>query len=451
MSPSLNYTVANIDLEWTSEDNSSSEPHVTQDSTTLVPYSVSSFIALLLLLSFMIIATAIGNALVCISVYLVKKLRQPSNFLLVSLAVSDLCVSLLVMPFALHYELTGSWTLGPEVCDMWVAFDVTSCTASILNLCMISVDRYLAITKPLTYGVRRTSRRIWLCIAAVWVLSCLISVPPLIVLGNEHGSETKPTCEVSQNFGYQLYATLGSFYIPLLVMIFVYLKIYVAAKRVVEAEHKSLVYAQRSAWRNENGYCQSEGPLLVRKVCSVSIVTENNILSGSNTQEPSRNTTGNLLGVGDLPRSQTKSKSSMWKERKASITLGIIMSAFTVCWLPFFVLALLRAVDENVFSVSPPVRSLVLWLGYINSMMNPIIYVTFHHDFRRTFKELLCLRCSTVNATMRQESAFVYYATDCLLRNPQRKSIETALDLQRPCSVIQKKSTLTYNSHESFV
>ncbi|XP_022235169.1 5-hydroxytryptamine receptor 1-like [Limulus polyphemus] len=448
MSSSTNSTVTNIGLEWTSEDNSSSG---SQDSVMLVPYSVSAFVALLVLLSFMIVATAIGNALVCISVYLVKKLRQPSNFLLVSLAVSDLCVSLLVMPFALHYELTGSWNLGPEVCDMWVAFDVTSCTASILNLCMISVDRYLAITKPLTYGVRRTSRRICLCIAAVWVLSCLISVPPLIVLGNEHGTPAEPTCEVSQNFGYQLYATLGSFYIPLMVMIFVYLKIYVAAKRVVEAEHKSLVYAQRNACRNENGYCQSQGPLLIQKVSSVSTVTEKNLLSGSNTQDPSQNTTGNLVGVGDLPRSQPQNKSSMWKERKASITLGIIMSAFTVCWLPFFVLTLLRAVDEDMFSVSPSVRSLVLWLGYINSMMNPIIYVTFHHDFRRTFKEILCLRCTTVNATMRQESAFVYYATDCVVRHPQKKSFEMVPEPLIPISVVPKKSGVTYNSHESFV
>ncbi len=97
-------------------------------------------------------------------------------------------------------------------------------------------DRYLAITKPLTYGVRRTAKRILSFIGAVWIASVLISIPPLLVLGNEHGTDNLPTCEVSQNIGYQLYATLGAFYIPLTVMIVMYYKIYIAAKRVVEAE-----------------------------------------------------------------------------------------------------------------------------------------------------------------------------------------------------------------------
>ncbi|XP_022255119.1 5-hydroxytryptamine receptor 1-like [Limulus polyphemus] len=404
-------------------------------------YSDPSSVILLVLLTSMIAATAIGNSLVCISVYLVKKLRQPSNFLLVSLAVSDLCVSLLVMPIALHYELVGNWNLGPSTCDMWVAFDVTSCTASILNLCMISVDRYLAITKPLTYGVRRTSRRIWICIIFVWVLSCLISVPPLLVLGNEHGTLANPTCEVSQNFGYQLYATLGAFYIPLIIMIFVYLKIYIAAKRVVEAEHKSLVYAQRKLWRNEN-------------------VAHNNSISDSITAQemhaPSASDsisdhTFKSPGDGENhEKNQTKSKSSVWKERKASVTLGIIMSAFTVCWLPFFVLALLRAIDEDMFNVSHQVRSLVLWLGYTNSMMNPIIYVTFHQDFRRTFKEILCLRCATVNNTMRRERALIYYATDCIVRSRQNQEMKRLSQEKNNVNVLNK-DTVIHNSHESFV
>lgn len=102
--------------------------------------------------------------------------------------------------------------------------------------CLLVSDRYLTITKPLTYGARRTTKRILSFIAAVWIGSVLISIPPVLMLGNEHGSKQNPTCQVSQNIGYQLYATLGAFYIPLLVMIVMYYKIYVAAKRVVEAE-----------------------------------------------------------------------------------------------------------------------------------------------------------------------------------------------------------------------
>ena len=140
-----------------------------------------------------------------------------------SLAVSDLCVALLVMPMALMYEVLGKWPFGRRGCDTWVAFDVLSCTASILNLCMISVDRYWAITRPLDYGVKRTPGRMLLCVALVWLTAACISLPPLLVLGNEHDGDH---CVVCQEFGYQIYATLGSFYIPLGVMAAVYCQIF---------------------------------------------------------------------------------------------------------------------------------------------------------------------------------------------------------------------------------
>lgn len=107
---------------------------------------------------------------------------------------------------------------------------------------IIKTDRYLAITEPLTYGVRRSTKKMLSFIAGVWILSCLISIPPVLLLGNEHGTALEPKCEVSQNMGYQLYATLAAFYIPLVVMIYVYLKIFHAAKNVCDAEWKDQRY-----------------------------------------------------------------------------------------------------------------------------------------------------------------------------------------------------------------
>ena len=143
------------------------------------------------------------------------------------------------MPMALVYEVLGTWPFGARVCDTWVAFDVLSCTASILNLCMISVDRYWAITRPLDYGVKRTPGRMCFCVALVWISSACISLPPLLVLGNDHGQEGDEQCQVCQEFGYQIYATLGSFYIPLSVMAAVYYQIFQAAKRIVDEEKKA--------------------------------------------------------------------------------------------------------------------------------------------------------------------------------------------------------------------
>jgi len=88
-----------------------------------------------------VIGTIVGNILVCTAVVIVRRLRTPSNLLIVSLAVSDLLVAVLVMPLAAAYEATGNWEHGQPVCDMWTSLDVMLCTASILNLCAISIDR----------------------------------------------------------------------------------------------------------------------------------------------------------------------------------------------------------------------------------------------------------------------------------------------------------------------
>uniref|UniRef100_A0A2L2YVH4 5-hydroxytryptamine receptor 1 n=1 Tax=Parasteatoda tepidariorum TaxID=114398 RepID=A0A2L2YVH4_PARTP len=331
------------------------------------------------------------------------------------------------MPIALHYELVGDWKLGATICNMWVAFDITCCTASILNLCMISVDRYLAITKPLTYGVRRRSRRTYLSIGLTWIMSTLVSVPPRLVLGIELGTEMSPTCDVSQNFGYQLYATLSSFYIPMLVMVFMYCKIYLAAKRVVESDRKGRQAAQRYLSNSS-----STGPY-----SSVwdSKPEKLNVFVQLKTQELNNHRRHSSVDVGDGNSTKMctleaykvgdravtavcKPKISVIvKDRKASITLGIIMTAFVVCWLPFFVVALLRSLFTNLW-VPHSVRSLVLWLGYANSMLNPIIYVTFHQDFRKSFKEMLCFRCHLVNETFREEAYRDQYGETPLCSGP---------------------------------
>jgi len=91
-----------------------------------------------------VIGTIVGNVLVCTAVAIVRRLRTPSNILIVSLAVSDLLVAVLVMPLAVAYEVMGRWSYGQHVCDMWTSLDVMLCTASILNLCAISIDRSVA-------------------------------------------------------------------------------------------------------------------------------------------------------------------------------------------------------------------------------------------------------------------------------------------------------------------
>ncbi|XP_061931882.1 5-hydroxytryptamine receptor 1 isoform X2 [Apis cerana] len=422
------------------------------------PYTATQAILIALVLGSIIVGTVIGNILVCVAVFLVRKLRRPCNYLLVSLAVSDLCVALLVMPMALLYEISGNWSFGAIMCDLWVSFDVLSCTASILNLCMISVDRFCAITKPLKYGVKRTPRRMIVYVSLVWLGAACISLPPLLIMGNEHTySETGPShCVVCQNFFYQIYATLGSFYIPLFVMIQVYYKIFCAARRIVLEERRAQSHLEAHCYFDIEPTVQQHQPVTVNRqlnsdvqpghgsppvkqhrsssastTCSGHTVRcftggprkshesqcpmlqklEKPVLSSSTTTTSPmtstkstivRNHLNSTCSVTNSPH-QKKLRFHLAKERKASTTLGIIMSAFIVCWLPFFVLALVRPFLKNPDGIPAFLSSLFLWLGYCNSLLNPIIYATLNRDFRKPFREILYFRCSNLNHMMREE------------------------------------------------
>ena len=97
------------------------------------------------LMSLLITIAILGNFLVCVAILTDAGLRTLSNLFFFSLAVSDLLVASLVMPFAMVNDLTGSWWFGKDFCKLWIAADVMSCTASIINILAISFDRYLHI------------------------------------------------------------------------------------------------------------------------------------------------------------------------------------------------------------------------------------------------------------------------------------------------------------------
>ena len=97
----------------------------------------------------LIIATIIGNLMVIVAIIVVPKLRRPENLLILNLAFADELVATLVMPVALVYEVMSYWPFGSFICDLWISIDITACSASILSLCAISLDRYFVISRPL--------------------------------------------------------------------------------------------------------------------------------------------------------------------------------------------------------------------------------------------------------------------------------------------------------------
>ncbi|XP_046805936.1 octopamine receptor beta-3R isoform X1 [Lucilia cuprina] len=185
-----------------------------------------------------ILAAVLGNALVIISVQRNRKLRVITNYFVVSLAMADMLVALCAMTFNASVELSGGkWMFGPFMCNVYNSLDVYFSTASILHLCCISVDRYYAIVRPLEYPLNMTHKTVCFMLANVWILPALISFTP-IFLGwyttDEHLKEISlhpDQCSFVVNKAYALISSSVSFWIPGIVMLVMYFRIYKEAVR----------------------------------------------------------------------------------------------------------------------------------------------------------------------------------------------------------------------------
>uniref|UniRef100_A0A914IDD3 G-protein coupled receptors family 1 profile domain-containing protein n=1 Tax=Globodera rostochiensis TaxID=31243 RepID=A0A914IDD3_GLORO len=406
----------------------------------------------------LIVATVLGNLMVCVAIALVRKLKaQPANLLLVSLAFADFCVGLFVMPMAAVYLLEDKWPFGSLLCRFWVTADLILCTASILNLCTISVDRYWAVSRALRYSAIRTRRRICTYIGAVWVGSLVAAVPLELLSFRGNGN----VCQVSQNRIYQIVATIIAFWAPALTMVIVYVNLWNAAKKMQRQDRMVLRWQGVQCQRQQN-----TEPTTPKANGTIRERAENNsspsLLANANARlmtalRPSstaqqiqrhhsiehdknnnnNNNNNNVTAELDKPRpsacsalagairipllgSYSSTASSVvgaltggvgkshhiQYEDKARKTLGVMMSVFICCWVPFFILALLKS-QRIVHHVPTWLDSLALWLGYSNSMLNPLIYCKYNREFRIPFREMICCRFTTLQDAMRNES---YYA-----------------------------------------
>lgn len=387
-------------------------------------------ISLLSFLLFFSFVTVFGNTLVILAVIRERYLHTATNYFITSLAVADCLVGLVVMPFSALYEVfENTWFFGIDWCDIWRSLDVLFSTASILNLCVISLDRYWAITDPFTYPMRMTVRRSAILICLIWACSSVISFPAIIwwrVVRDDQMPAFK--CTFTEHLGYLVFSSTISFYLPLLVMVFTYYKIYRAAviqTRSLKLGTKQILMSSgelhltlrihrgglsRKSYATGDFDTKNTGNQS-RTQATSSLSGSSNLVDVSNQHYHSNHRVSgfetikkslNLEDQDDNPlsaycensinrRHQLRNKNSSLsrklakfaKEKKAAKTLGIVMGVFIVCWLPFFVINLLSGFCVECIENEEFVSAVVTWLGWINSCMNPVIYVCWSRDFRR--------------------------------------------------------------------
>nr|XP_046220428.1 5-hydroxytryptamine receptor 1D-like [Oncorhynchus gorbuscha] len=346
------------------------------------------------ILAIVTLATVLSNAFVIATIFLTRKLHTPANFLIGSLAVTDLLVSILVMPISILYTVSKTWALGQIVCDIWLSSDITFCTASILHLCVIALDRYWAITDALEYSKRRTMRRAGLMITVVWVISISISMPPLFWRQAKANEEVMECMVNTDQISYTLYSTFGAFYVPTVLLIILYGRIYVAARsRIFKTPvscGKRFTTAQLiqtsagSSICSINSTSNQEGQLHHGGGGNTGGVAVNGG-GGSSGGSPLFN---NCVTVKLADSVLERKRLCTAREKKATKTLGIILGAFIMCWLPFFVVTLVLAICKECW-FHPVLFDVFTWLGYLNSLINPVIYTAFNDEFKQAFHKLI--------------------------------------------------------------
>ena len=296
-------------------------------------------ILILTLATLIVFGTLFGNILTIVAVVKEDSLRNVGNSFIVSLAVADLLLAIVVMPFDIVEYVIGHLPAGTVGCFFYANNNLLFCAASIFNITCISIDRYTAITDPLHYATRMTPKVAGTMISCTWIISVLLAYIPLLI----NWFSTIPFMHVIND---ACYFDLVHIAVPVVLMF----SICMPCLMMLVAYGMIFKVARKQA----------------RQIQALAQVAQN------------------LNNV---------EKGTAQKSCKAAKTLGLITGVFLLCWLPFSILMLTAFVFPETAALIPTiVWELISWMGYFNSMCNPAIYALCNQSFRKAFRKILFRR-----------------------------------------------------------
>uniref|UniRef100_A0A4W5L524 Muscarinic acetylcholine receptor n=1 Tax=Hucho hucho TaxID=62062 RepID=A0A4W5L524_9TELE len=366
-------------------------------------------------LGFLSLLTVIMNILVLYAVKKERTLHTVGNLYIVSLSVADLIVGATVMPLNLVYLLEDEWRLGRVVCQFWLIMDYVASTASIFSLFILCLDRYRSVHEPLRYLKYRTRGRASIMISGAWLLSMTWIIPILgwrSFVQVDLKPEMENKCDTDFRFvtWFKVLTSVFNFYLPSLLMLWFYSRIYMAVRQnfrereriinptdskeknsdfdqyTLDQHYDSTDTVETNAPREPKSGKDSHSSHSVLRMTKRLRTTFTQSLNLS--PSPSNAVTLKQTWQKFCAQSRQRIQSlQVHKEHKAAKQLGCIIAGFMMCWIPYFIVFMVMAFCQTC--VHHDLHMFTIWLGYINSTLNPFIYPLCNENFKRVFKTIL--------------------------------------------------------------
>lgn len=382
---------------------------------TFIPVLHGGLVSLLILLN---IFTTVANIVVIICVRKSARLsRMRSNWYIVSLAAADLVVGVTVMPARTIKDIYGGiWPLGELICDIRLSIDYACVSVSMLQIVAIAYDRYRAVVYPLQHLAQKSSKYYIMSAMFIWIISFLVWVPAIVVFPNTEGTgeqNTTITCTFIPPHIYVFIQSAIVYDLPIIAMLFLYVRIIFIlrpSKRMNSRKNSLKLHTNHDSKHNDkvrkNTGCEEKNNKLwpsehksdffepENGIYAISFKTayeSSSIMAENHPFGPDKDRQNCLHAPSQQtePREVADFDEKYVKQHyKAIKTLGGIMAAFLVCWLPFCVIwpvsiACSGCISKEAFAFSA-------WAAYANSTINPLLYFILNKDFRQALKEICC-------------------------------------------------------------
>lgn len=335
----------------------------------------------------MTVAIIVSQLLVIAVIIKEPRFRTPSNYFIISLSASDLLIAILCGTFWTTFSFLGYWPASAFLCDLWHICDYILCSVSIYTILSISVDRLLFLSYPMRYPAKRTKHKVKLALCGIWVGMAIIFTPLIGVTQHVYGRDRREhecTTFYVKSVPITIVTMLFTVWIPIILTTLVYVRIFYIAKSV--CRHQPVLITMQCMSNNScpNGSKENGGnntSSLSKEVHSVS----------ASISPRSRRVASSVTSTDRLTHRPSTRKHYI-KDKKALVTIAMLLGVFTICWLPISIILVALATRKGM--VDHTWVMIGYWCGYASSLLNPLCYLVGNTDFRRTMVDIIYRRSS---------------------------------------------------------